>query len=229
MNSGTPLSTLLLALSCTLLCACASTTPTPQDLILVEVVSDPEQVPVTYKGEGIGLTPVSVEVPSLEDLLFIEADLGGQAPMERRVQLLSSMHARILLRFGSERSKMIAELGLDRVIIFDYSSRATFDVDEAVLKPELLPLLEEQARVLNAYFAGVPVYVCGHTDSTGGTEHNLELSLARAQVVTDFLSSHGVEAERLQTQGFGEDYPLAGNDDEAGRAQNRRTELVLPQ
>jgi len=229
MKTETRPATFLLALSFTLLCACASTTSPPQDLILVEVVSDPEQVPVTYRGEEIGLTPVSVEMPSLEDLLFIEANLAGQAPIERRVQLLSSLRARILLRFGSERSKMVAELGLDRVIIFDYSSRATFDVDEAVLKPELLPLLEEQARVLSAYFAGVPVYVCGHTDSTGGTRHNLELSLARAQVVTDFLSSHGVEAERLQTQGFGEDYPLVGNDDEAGRAQNRRTELVLPQ
>ncbi len=229
MNTNTGLSTVLLALSLTLLAACASTTPPPQDLILVEVVSDPEQVPVTYEGKEIGLTPVSVEMPSLEQLLFIEADLDGQAPMERRVQLLSPTRARVLFRFGTERSKMIAELGLDRVIIFDYSSRATFDVDEAVLKPELLPLLEEQARILNAYFAEVPIYVCGHTDSTGGTQHNLELSLARAQVVTDFLTSHDVEAKRLHTQGFGEDYPLTGNEDEADRAQNRRTELVLPQ
>jgi len=40
---------------------------------------------------------------------------------------------------------------------------------------------------------------------------------------------HEVGTERLHTQGFGEDYPLAGNEEEAGRAQNRRTELVLPQ
>lgn len=229
MNTETRPITVFLSLSLTLLAGCASTPPPPQNLILVEVVSDPEHVPVTYKGKGIGLTPVSVEMPSLEQLLFIEADLGGQAPMERRVQLLSPTRARVQLRFGTEPSKMIAALGLDRVIIFDYSSRATFDVDEAELKPELLPLLEEQARVLNAYFADVPVYVCGHTDATGGTQHNLELSLARAQVVTDFLTSRDVEAERLHTQGFGEDYPLAGNEDEAGRAQNRRTELVLPQ
>ncbi len=228
MNTETRLATVLLALSLTLLAGCASTTPPPQDLILVEVVSDPEQVPVTYDGKEIGLTPVSLEMPSLEQLLSIEADLGGEAPMERRVQFLSSKRARLHFRFGTEPSKMIEELGLDRVIIFDYSSRATFDVDEAVLKPELLPLLDEQAQILNAYFADVPVYVCGHTDSTGGTGHNLELSLARAQVVTDFLTSHNVEAERLHTQGFGKDYPLVDNEDEAGRAQNRRTELVLP-
>lgn len=229
MKTATRLSLVSLAASFVLFASCASTPPPPQDLILVEVVSDPEQVQVTYKGEEIGLTPVSVEMPSLEQLLFFEANLDGQPPMERRVQLLSSTHARVAFRFGTERSKMIAALGLDRVIIFDYSSRATFDTDEAVLKPELLPLLEEQAGILNAYFAEVPVYVCGHTDSTGGAQHNLELSLARAQVVTDFLTAHDVDGARLHTQGFGEDYPLASNQDEAGQALNRRTELVLPQ
>jgi len=213
----------------TLLVGCTSTPPPPQNLILVEVVSEPGQAPITYKGKAVGLAPVSVEMPDLEELLNIDADLDGQEPTERRVQLLSPERARIVFRFGVERSAMIEALGLDRVIIFDYSSRATFDVDEAVLKPELTPLLEEQARILNAYFPGVPVYVCGHTDSTGGDEHNLELSLERAQVVTDFLTAREVDAERLHTQGFGEIYPLASNEDEVSRAQNRRTELVLPQ
>jgi len=214
--------------SLVLLAACASTPP-PENLILVEVVSDPSEVPVTYKGKEVGLTPLSVEMPNLEDLLHIVANLDGREPVERRVQLMSPLRARVVFRFGEQPSDIAQALGLNRVIVFDYSSRATFDIDEAVLKPELTPLLEEQARILNAYFPGVAVYVCGHTDSTGGDEHNLELSLERAQVVTDFLMAHEVEGERLQTQGFGEIYPLASNEDEAGRAQNRRTELVLPQ
>jgi len=73
------------------------------------------------------------------------------------------------------------------------------------------------------------VYVCGHTDSSGGEEHNLVLSLERAQAVTNVLVDEGVERERIKTQGFGWDYPLAPNDADSGKALNRRTEVILPQ
>jgi outer membrane protein OmpA-like peptidoglycan-associated protein len=73
----------------------------------------------------------------------------------------------------------------------------------------------------------------GHTDSVGGVEYNLDLSLRRALAVADALQAGGVAADRLRSVGHGERYPVAANrtpeggDDPAGRAQNRRVEVVI--
>ncbi|MCB1832791.1 MAG: OmpA family protein, partial [Geminicoccaceae bacterium] len=67
--------------------------------------------------------------------------------------------------------------------------------------------------------------VQGHTDSTGATDYNQGLSERRAQSVLDYLTGKGVEAERLTAVGFGENRPIASNDTEEGRAQNRRVEI----
>lgn len=73
----------------------------------------------------------------------------------------------------------------------------------------------------------------GHTDSVGDDEYNLDLSLRRALAVSDALQAGGVAAQRLRTVGHGERSPVAANrtaegrDDPAGRAQNRRVEVVI--
>jgi hypothetical protein len=64
--------------------------------------------------------------------------------------------------------------------------------------------------------------VGGHTDNTGEADTNLKLSLARAEAAKAYLIEHGVAAERLTTHGYGSNQPVASNDDEAGRAKNRR-------
>jgi outer membrane protein OmpA-like peptidoglycan-associated protein len=67
----------------------------------------------------------------------------------------------------------------------------------------------------------------GHTDSVGSEEYNLALSDRRAKAVFDYLTSRGVDPSRLKSQGFGESNPIAPNDTEAGRAQNRRVEITI--
>lgn len=73
----------------------------------------------------------------------------------------------------------------------------------------------------------------GHTDSVGTAEYNLDLSLRRALAVAEALEAGGVGPDRLRTVGHGERQPVAGNqtpegrDDPAGRAQNRRVEVVI--
>jgi outer membrane protein OmpA-like peptidoglycan-associated protein len=73
----------------------------------------------------------------------------------------------------------------------------------------------------------------GHTDAVGGEEYNLELSLRRAISVSDALQAGGVDGVRLRTVGHGERFPVAANrtpegqDDPAGRAANRRVEVVI--
>ena len=101
-----------------------------------------------------------------------------------------------------------------------------FDVDQAVIKPESGPALQEIAKLL----AGDPklsVYVVGHTDGTGLLDHNLKLSDARASAVATALTQqHKIAASRLKACGVGPLAPVASNDAEEGRAKNRRVEIV---
>lgn len=100
-----------------------------------------------------------------------------------------------------------------------------FDFDKSTLKPEGKPILDEAAKIL-AENPDVNLEVQGYTDGIGSVEYNLGLSDRRAATVKDYLVSEGVASSRLTTQGFGKADPVATNDTEEGRAQNRRVELV---
>lgn len=67
----------------------------------------------------------------------------------------------------------------------------------------------------------------GHTDDTGDAAANKQLSDARARSVRDAMLAGGIDAARLDAAGFGQERPIASNDTDAGRAKNRRTELVI--
>ena len=86
--------------------------------------------------------------------------------------------------------------------------------------------IDTLAVILRAY-PKTTILLEGHTDSTGDAATNKQLSQARADAVKGALVGSGIDASRIQTQGLGSDRPLAANDTEEGRAQNRRTELVV--
>ena len=71
------------------------------------------------------------------------------------------------------------------------------------------------------------VEVAGHTDSRTSDAYNQALSQRRAKVVFDYLVAHGIDASRMTWKGYGESQPIATNDTAEGRAQNRRTELIV--
>ncbi|MBM4265196.1 MAG: OmpA family protein [Deltaproteobacteria bacterium] len=100
-----------------------------------------------------------------------------------------------------------------------------FDFDKYNLRPEATPILDEAAKILNEN-PGVNIQVQGYTDWIGSDAYNLTLSDRRAETVKDYLVGQGVAASRLTAQGFGKADPVATNETEAGRAQNRRVELV---
>jgi OOP family OmpA-OmpF porin len=80
--------------------------------------------------------------------------------------------------------------------------------------------------VLKAY-PSVEVVLEGHTDATGDAAANKALSQQRAEVVKRMLVDGGVAADRIEAEGYGQERPLADNDTDAGRARNRRLELVV--
>ncbi len=99
-----------------------------------------------------------------------------------------------------------------------------FDFDKSDIRADARPILDAAATTLNED-PGVRVAVEGHTDSMGSEEYNMSLSQRRAESVVDYLVSAGVSRGRLEAVGMGESNPVASNDTEDGRAQNRRVEL----
>lgn len=102
----------------------------------------------------------------------------------------------------------------------------TFDFNSYAIKPEFRSTLDEVARTLAGY-PSTMVDVLGHTDSVGSDAYNQQLSQQRAGAVADYLVARGVQGERIATRGYGETMPIASNDTEFGRAQNRRVEIKL--
>ena len=113
------------------------------------------------------------------------------------------------------------------VITIALDSSVLFDTGKAELKPEARDELHE-AAVRVKKFAGAAVLVSGHTDNVGSDASNQALSQRRAAAVKDyFVGKEGIAAESLVTRGFGSTQPVADNGAEAGRARNRRVDVVI--
>ena len=101
-----------------------------------------------------------------------------------------------------------------------------FDTGKDVIRAESIPVLESLAKAMAA--GGKRSYIIeGHTDDRGGDALNQKLSEQRSASVKKWLTSHGVNAERLKAVGFGQSRPAMANDSEAGRAANRRVEVAV--
>ena len=113
-------------------------------------------------------------------------------------------------------------------LILRMPSGITFPVDSSTIQPQFRSTLDQVAQTLASYNQTY-VDVLGHTDSTGSDAYNQALSERRAGAVADYLTSRGVARARMGIRGYGETAPIASNDSEMGRAQNRRVEIkVVP-
>ena len=101
-----------------------------------------------------------------------------------------------------------------------------FDFDKYNIRPDAVPVLDEAVQLLKDG-GDVGIIAEGHTDSIGTDAYNLKLSERRADAVRKYLVAHGIAADRIQTEGFGESRPVASNETADGRAQNRRVELHM--
>lgn len=135
---------------------------------------------------------------------------------------------------GEEYSIKVADVGAQSDIERQFAKDChvalygvIFDFNKAVLKPESDSVLQRVLAFANKD-AALKLEVQGHTDNVGGEAYNQQLSEARSKSVVDWLVAHGVAANRLSFKGFGKTRPVASNDNDEGRAKNRRVEIARP-
>lgn len=132
-------------------------------------------------------------------------------------------------RQAAELAQNIPGATVERVgegIQVTFASGLLYDFDSDAVKPTAQENLRSLAQSLDKY-PGTNLLIVGHTDSVGDEGYNQGLSERRARAAANYLVSQGVAAARIGTRGLGESEPVASNDSDAGRAQNRRVEVAI--
>jgi len=111
-------------------------------------------------------------------------------------------------------------------ITLNMPGNITFATDSSDLSPAFFDVLTSVSKVMQEFDKTV-VEVAGHTDSTGSDAYNQSLSERRANSVSRYLQSQGINSQRLITVGMGESRPVADNSTPAGRQANRRVEITM--
>lgn len=114
----------------------------------------------------------------------------------------------------------------DRTLLLRIPGTMAFAANDAKPQPALLPLLDKLADALKRE-PDTQVTIEGHTDSLGREVVNQTLSVRRADQVVAYLASKGIAYDRLHAAGKGESQPIADNATEAGRARNRRVDILI--
>lgn len=137
---------------------------------------------------------------------------------------------------GNEMDKRAAEIDADlagarieRVgegIKITFDSGLLFDFDKSDLRPQAKTNIASLSKTLNKY-PDTDIVVEGDTDNAGTSDYNVSLSDRRAKAVSNHMVSLGVSGSRISDIGLGETNPVASNDTDSGRQQNRRVEVAI--
>ncbi|MDP3906110.1 OmpA family protein [Novosphingobium sp.] len=131
--------------------------------------------------------------------------------------------------FSAKQVALLTEQGFKPVgenFELGISDRLLFEVDKADLVPEMVATLDKLTRSLTSVGINGAI-VEGHTDSTGSAEYNQQLSERRAATVKAAMVGGGLPDAAVRPIGLGESDPIADNQSEAGRAENRRVVIVV--
>jgi outer membrane protein OmpA-like peptidoglycan-associated protein len=156
----------------------------------------------------------------------LEAERKAQAEREAELARLQAEQRKTQEELRKTLSQLASVREEARGLIVTLPGSIYFDVNKSDVKPAMRARLTEIARAL-ATVPGQKVLIEGHTDSDGTAEYNLQLSRLRSDSVRSVLVAGGVSPDRVEAQGYGETRPVATNATAAGKAQNRRVELVL--
>jgi Outer membrane protein and related peptidoglycan-associated (lipo)proteins len=111
-------------------------------------------------------------------------------------------------------------------IVVEFADKVLFGFDRSDLSATAEANLDKLANILKEY-PDTNIEIQGHTDSQGSDSYNMSLSERRAQAVATYLRGRGIASSRITTKGYGETAPVASNDTEDGRAQNRRVDFLI--
>jgi outer membrane protein OmpA-like peptidoglycan-associated protein len=177
----------------------------------------------TVAGAGAGAAAGAVVGKALGDTAkgaIIGAAVGGVA---------GGIIGRQMDRQAEELENNIEDAHIERVgegIAITFDSGLLFAFDSAEIQNTARENLEKLARSLNDYPES-EVLIVGHTDSVGNENYNMGLSQRRSQSAKNYLVSQGIPGDRIRVEGRGELEPIADNDTEAGRQENRRVEVAI--
>jgi outer membrane protein OmpA-like peptidoglycan-associated protein len=149
----------------------------------------------------------------------------AQAAAERSAQQATNQTEEMRERLKAQLNQVLATQETARGLIVNLSD-VLFDTAKYTLKPEAREKLAKVSGILLAY-PDLKVQVEGYTDNVGSEAYNQTLSQQRADAVRDYLVSQGVQSGNVTSTGYGLTNPVADNSTAAGRAQNRRVNLVV--
>jgi len=162
----------------------------------------------------------------------IEATRAAKAKQEaEQARLAAQAEAEKAARAKAEADQLMRELSelkarqTERGIVLTIGD-VLFATGKAALSADANRSVDKLAEFLKKY-PNRNVLIEGHTDSVGSDEYNLALSRQRADSVKEKLVADGVDGSRITTVGYGKKYPVAGNETKAGKAQNRRVDVII--
>ena len=184
----------------------------------------------TYRNE---LTPIRIAVDGTYGTVYVDEVRVANMPV---LQIERDNYIELVLGGRSDEPTYIANIRVaaggtqlyDRLMADGRVSTQGiyFDSGSDTIRPESTGTLMQIGRMLEQN-PDLRIRIEGHTDNVGNAEMNRTLSERRARsVMTYLVNEHGVDANRLEAVGLGQDNPVASNDTEAGRQNNRRVELV---
>ena len=153
--------------------------------------------------------------------IFLLASCAASKKVSKQQQYMSDQYRELKHALNEADVSIIKD---SIKVIFSYG--VLFETSSDQLKDDIKPAFQRFAGVLNK-FDKTKILITGHTDNTGTSDYNRELSEKRAGSARQLLNSYQVKDDRMFTWGMGERAPVAANDTEEGRARNRRVEFVI--
>ncbi|MEQ1577721.1 MAG: OmpA family protein [Hyphomicrobium sp.] len=189
-----------------------------------EKKAEPKAAPVEEK-KAEAPAPAAAPAPAPEPAPAVAADAGNgmmklALPGGESIMYATEGIEGKLLNFLQDANSVI-----DKKTWFDFD-RLNFETGSTTLTAESKDQVSNIAAILKA-FPTAAVKIGGYTDNVGEPESNLKLSDERAKKVMSELAGLGIAADRLEAEGYGEQFPIASNDEPEGRAKNRRTALSV--
>lgn len=183
----------------------------------IEIVDNDKNEPVTTLNSNSKTGKYIVSLPSGKNYgLAVRAE--GYLFYSENIDIPSSSSYQEITK-----DIVLSKVGIGSKIVL---KNIFFDYGKATLRPTSFPELERLVNLLNSYPSMI-IEIGGHTDNHGGLKFNTDLSESRAKSVVDYLIDKGISKLRLSYKGYAYTEPVATNDTEDGRQQNRRVEFKV--